>query len=238
MTTLFSISGKADDAALIQVLETIGVECHLFREDGVQTAQATIITDPSGHQFTAWYPGPEPSVAEWSQLITTDLKEGTNCFIQAPLRADLMQTGVALAQQADIAVIWCPGQFADQLSANEAEGILAHTQVVVGNAYEIAYLQQLADLRDKIVIETQGAGPVKFAIQGRQGEILVPHVEALDPTGCGDAFLAGVAHVLANQTQDWSSPSLLEHAIEYGIKLAHLCIKELGCQNHVVTHLK
>ena len=150
-----------------------------------------------------------------------------------------MQSGVAVAQGAGIAVIWCPGQFADQLSAHEIEDTLEHTQVVVGNSHELSFLRNLASLENKIVIETQGADPVKFATHGHTGEVLVPYVEAIDPTGCGDAFLGGVAHVLANQTADWASltPTNLEHAIEYGIKLAHLCIKEIGCQSHKVTHM-
>ena len=241
---LVSISGALDDASLITQLESLGVECHLFREAGAQTAQATIITDPNGQQLTAWYPGPEPSAQAWSELLVNCLDENIDCFIQAPLRGDLMQIGVSAAQALSIPVIWCPGQFADQLSADEIGKTLEKTQLLVGNSHEISYLRRFSNLRGTPVVETQGPAPVKFVIQEKIYEVPVPEVEEIDPTGCGDAFLAGVAHFLtnkglANNSVDWRAPNpnLLESAVEFGIKLAHLCIQELGCQSHDVSNL-
>ena len=122
------------------------------------------------------------------KVITSKNPYETDCFIQAPLRSDLMQTGVKLAHEAGIAVIWCPGQFADQLTAQDIRATLEHTRVVVGNSHEISYLKQLASLEDQIVIETHGADPVQFTAQGQRGHVSVPFIEAVDPTGCGDAF--------------------------------------------------
>ena len=44
----------------------------------------------------------------------------------------------------------------------------------------------------KTVLMTNGAGPIRYSIEGQYGEITPPKVRAVDPVGSGDAFTGGV----------------------------------------------
>jgi adenosine kinase len=81
----------------------------------------------------------------------------------------------------------------------------------------------------KAFVMTQGAqGSLIFA-KGR--ELRIPPVAAdkvLDPTGCGDAYRAGLLHGIANDF-DWATTGRLASL------LGSIKIAERGAQNHSFT---
>jgi adenosine kinase len=89
-------------------------------------------------------------------------------------------------------------------------------------------LKQLAE-RVKALIVTKGAAGASIFTNGK--EIAIPAVNAaqlIDPTGCGDAFRAGLLYGL-NQGMDWETTGKLA-SLMGSIKIAHQ-----GPQNHHQT---
>jgi adenosine kinase len=89
-------------------------------------------------------------------------------------------------------------------------------------------LQALSRSHLKGVISTLGAQGCDLWVQGER--LYVPGVKAArigDPTGCGDAFRAGLLHGLE---RGWS----LERAAQLGNRLGALKIAELGPQHHAL----
>lgn len=164
------------------------------------------------------------------------------CFVQAPLAPHLTISATSRAAQTGLPVIWCPGQYADQMSGDEICSILEFTDILVGNRYEISHLRSHRDLSRQWLIETAGPEPVTVFAPGQwdqpSAEIPVPDANnRIDPTGCGDALLAGFVHHLVANSADCKAPVLgqLIPAVEAGIQLAQACLGESGSQAHSVA---
>ena len=236
---LISCSGEADDGEYMQRLKHFDIdENACLRVSGESTARAIIVTDPTGHQFTGFYPGPVPDIAQWVQHLRRADLAPCPVFIQAPYPPQLMlaslQYASTLAHQP--LKIWCPGQYADQLEPTHAGPLVQAADWIVGNQYEIASLQRHTDLAHKLVIRTQGAEPVTVNYPGGAMESFkVEQTTTLvDPTGCGDAFIAGLVHELcATPRPDWEGS--LGPAIASGCAAAASCLGASGSQNHLAT---
>ena len=86
-------------------------------------------------------------------------------------------------------------------------------------------LKQLAE-RVQALIVTKGAAGATIFTASQQLEIpVVKATELIDPTGCGDAFRAGLLYGL-NQGMDWETTGKLA-SLMGSIKIAHQ-----GPQNH------
>jgi adenosine kinase len=236
---LISCSGEVDDGEYMQRLKQFDIDARAcLRVPGESTARAIIVTDPTGHQFTGFYPGPVPDIGPWVQhLRKADL---TRCpvFIQAPYPPQLMLASLQYARRLDHRPlkIWCPGQYADQLEPALAGPLVQAADWIVGNQYEVQSLQRHTDLAQKLVIRTQGAEPVVVNYpNGAVESFKVEQTTALvDPTGCGDAFIAGFVHELcATPRDDWQGA--LGPAIASGCTVAASCLSASGSQNHLLT---
>lgn len=214
----------------------------ILRIDGQDTAQATIITDPDGDQFTAFFPGPSATSSLWQPWVRRFIHPAACCFVQAPFAPHLSIAGTSRAAQMGLPVIWCPGQYADQMGRDEICSILEFTHILIGNTHEISHLRRHGDLSQQWLIETAGSEPVTLFApdQWDQHPIKVPVPDAfnpIDPTGCGDALLAGFVHHLVAASADCKAPVLsqLIPAVEAGIQLARACLGESGSQAHSVA---
>jgi adenosine kinase len=223
-----------DDAFLyFERLERLGIAPQCVRQvRDTLTAQAFITTDLDDNQITAFHPG----AMNHSHLnsITPDLK--AKLAIVAPDgREGMLQHARELAGLG-IPFMFDPGQGLPMFSGEELLGFVDQATYVAVNDYE----GQLLEERTGRKLEELASGLEALVLtRGAQGSIIyangdrfdIPCVEAtrlVDPTGCGDAYRAGLLYGIAAGF-DWAKTGRLA-SLMGSIKIA-----SRGGQNHSVT---
>jgi adenosine kinase len=138
--------------------------------------------------------------------------------------------------QAMIPYVLDPGQGLPMFSGEDLLEMLAGARCLTVNDYEARLVEQktgkpIAELGKRVeaLVVTRGAEGAEILIGGQQ--ILVPAVKPdslVDPTGCGDAFRAGLLYGMAHGW-DWRKSGRLA-SLMGSIKIAHR-----GGQNHRPT---
>jgi len=208
-------------------------EAGIFVVPGTPSARGIVLTGSDGVQFTAFYPGPS-GTDRWQRDLT-ELLTGA-AFAAAVVAPDLPEKMIRCAQQLTQLplVVWCPGQYAELLVADEIDAILEAVHLLVVNRHEweaicsrIPEARALGGVRQVIV--TDGPGPVTILPQG--DTVLVPAQRsdaAEDPTGCGDAFVAALLDALLRGAEATT-------AVAAAVALAGRCLRFRGAQAHPVT---
>ncbi|HTQ74228.1 MAG TPA: carbohydrate kinase family protein [Burkholderiales bacterium] len=214
-------------------LERLGVKLDCVRQvPGTLTAQAFITTDLDDNQITAFHPGAMTHSHE--NRITTDL--GVSLAIVAPDGKEGMQQHARQLADLGIPFMFDPGQGLPMFSGNELLAFAEQASYVAVNDYEGRMLEERTGrkleelaLGLKALILTRGAeGSVIYA-DGKRFNIPCAKARAVvDPTGCGDAYRAGLLYGIASGF-DWSKAGRLA-SLMGAIKVA-----SRGAQNHSVT---
>lgn len=207
-------------------------EAGIFVIPGTPSARGIVLTGNDGVQFTAFYPGPSGS-DRWQEDLA-DLLNAT-AFSAAIVAPDLpaKMTGYARRLAGLPLLVWCPGQYAELLDADDIGAVLDCCHLLVVNRHEWDALCSKVPAEDMVpqvgqVIVTEGPGPVTLLPQG--STVLVPAQRAQgahDPTGCGDAFVAAVVDALLSGTDATA-------AVAAGVDLAGRCLGYRGAQAHPV----
>jgi adenosine kinase len=196
------------------------------------TAQAFITTDLDDNQITAFHPG----AMEFSHMNHVSDWMNVNLAIVAPDgREGMMQHARELAQHG-IPFIFDPGQGLPMFSGPELLEFISRATYVTLNDYECKLIEDktgkpaeaLAEMVEALIVTRGASGSVIYAA-GRQIDIpCVKAKEVVDPTGCGDAYRAGLLYGIATE-RDWQTCGQLA-AIMGAIKIA-----ARGGQNHTVS---
>lgn len=208
-------------------------EAGLFRIGGTPSARGIVLTGHDGVQFTAFYPGPSGH-GRWASDL--DRLIATNRFDALVVAPDLPEkmTGCARRGRAIPLRIWCPGQYAETLQAQALQATAESVDLLVANTHEWQALTRqvpAAALLDggRRAVVTDGPGPITLLPdQTRVPVPVVPSAEVQDPTGCGDALVAGLAGALLD-----GAP--LAHAVAAGAALAGHCLRHRGGQRHALA---
>lgn len=196
------------------------------------TAQAFITTDLDDNQITAFHPGAMNHSHENHVHDARDVKLG----IIAPDGREGMLQHARELHAAGIPFVFDPGQGLPMFSGEELFEFVRMASYIAVNDYEGQLLQdrtgrKLEELEKmvKAVVVTLGArGSLIFA-DGRRLEIpCVKPEELVDPTGCGDAYRAGLLYGIAAGL-DWPVTGRLASLLG-AIKIARR-----GGQNHHFT---
>ncbi|MGA0023396.1 MAG: carbohydrate kinase family protein [Burkholderiales bacterium] len=211
-------------------LQRLGLaQNHIRNVPGSFTAQAFITTDLDDNQITAFHPGAMNHAHENHVGDAMGIKLG----IVAPDGREGMLQHAREFHEAGIPFIFDPGQGLPMFNGEELTEFVRLAQYVTVNDYEAQMLQErtgrkleeLAKLVDAIVVTLGARGAVVHA-GGQQIEIPSVKPEAvLDPTGCGDAFRAGLLYGLAAGA-DWALSGRLASL------MGSLKIASRGGQNH------
>ncbi len=211
-------------------LEKLGIaRDHLRRVAGQFTAQAFITTDLDDNQITAFHPG----AMNHSHDNHIDASLGARLAIIAPDGRDGMLQHARECAAAGIPFIFDPGQGLPMFSAAELEEMLGLADYVAVNDYEGKMLEEktgrsLVDIAGQVkaLVLTLGAhGSVIHAGDARHEIPTVTASAVVDPTGCGDAYRAGLLYGIASGW-DWPSTGRL------GSLMGSLKIAHRGAQNH------
>jgi adenosine kinase len=200
--------------------------------DSEHTAQAFITTDKDDNQITAFHPGAMQHAHVNRVSEARDIAIG----IVAPDGRRGMIEHAAEFAAAGIPFIFDPGQGLPMFDGGDLERFIRGATWVTVNDYEWQLMQQktgwsvrevLKEVRALIV--TRGAdGSVIYTAQS---EIVIPSAKArtiVDPTGCGDAYRAGLIHGLMRGL-DW------ELTGRVAALMGALKIEVRGTQNHHFT---
>jgi adenosine kinase len=214
-------------------LKKLGIsQRHVRRIPGTFTAQAFITTDLDDNQITAFHPGAMNRSHENHVYEATGVKLG----IVAPDGREGMLRHAREFHDAGVPFVFDPGQGLQMFSGEELLEFVRLADYVAVNDYEGRLLQgrtgknieELAKLVKAFVV-TMGARGSIFHVNGQQIDIpCVKPDEVVDPTGCGDAFRAGLLYGAAAGL-DWHLTGRLASLLG-AVKIA-----ERGGQNHRFT---
>ena len=203
--------------------------------NGSYTAQAFITTDLSDNQITAFHPGAMNHSHLNDASAATDIKLG----IVSPDGRDGMLAHCAQFAAAGIPFVFDPGQGMPLFNGEELLQMVRQSDYVTLNDYEAELLQsrtgltieQLAREVDALIV-TRGAEGSDFHVHGKTIHIpAAPVGEVVDPTGCGDAFRAGLLYGLAHD-MDWETTGRLASL------MGAIKIESRGGQNHAPDRME
>ena len=202
---------------------------HVRLIEGAYTAQAYITTDQADNQITAFHPG----AMNQSHMNRVSDATGVSIGLVSP---DGRQGMIEHAQQfadAGVPFIFDPGQGLPMFDAAELLRFIDQASWLACNDYEARLIQQrtgkslaeLAQMLRALVVTRGGEGSLVYA-DGQVYQIPAAPTAALrDPTGCGDAYRAGLLYGLMND-MDW------EVTGRVAALLGAVKIEQPGTQNH------
>ena len=200
--------------------------------DDTFTAQAFIITDLDDNQITAFHPG----AMNHSHTNHIGDVAGVGLGIVAPDGKEGMMAHVREFAAARIPFIFDPGQGLPLFDGGELRSMIERAAYLTVNDYEAKLLSErtglsLAALAERVqaLIVTLGAEGSVIHAGGATYTIPAAKPTAIvDPTGCGDAYRAGLLYGIAQQW-DWERTGRLASV------LGALKIGSRGGQNHTVN---
>jgi len=196
------------------------------------TAQAFITTDLDDNQITAFHPGAMQHAHANRVSDASDIAIG----IVAPDGREGMIQHAAQFAAARIPFIFDPGQGLPMFSGEELARFVGQATWVTVNDYEWQLLQQktgwsVGELTQRVAALIVTRGAAGSVIHTRDGELAIPSAPAaavVDPTGCGDAYRAGLIHGLLHGL-DWPSTGHIASL------MGAIKIESRGTQNHRFT---
>jgi len=198
--------------------------------NGTFTAQAFITTDLDDNQITAFHPG---AMQHAHLNHVADAGAGVALGIIAPDGRQAMIEHAAQFAAAKIPFIFDPGQGMPMFGGEELKTFIAQARWVAVNDYEWGLLQQktgfsVAEVVAQVdaLVVTRGAEGSVIYTQGRTLDVpCAKPLAVVDPTGCGDAYRAGLIHGLLRGL-DWETTGRVASL------MGAIKIESRGPQNH------
>jgi len=194
------------------------------------TAQAYITTDLDDNQITAFHPG---AMTQSHKNSINSIVENIDLAIIAPDGKDGMIQHASECIKKNIPFLFDPGQGLPMFDKDELMLFIDQAKYIAINDYELQLildktkitLKELADSVDALIVTKGSQGSVIHS----QNEIInidaIPVKTPVDPTGCGDAFRAGLIYGIVNNF-NWEKSGQLA-SVMGAIKINHK-----GGQNH------
>ncbi len=219
-----------DDAApYLDRLDKLGLSrSHVRHVPGSFTAQAFITTDLDDNQITAFHPG----AMTFSHLNKVEHAKDATLGIVAPDGREGMMQHARDFAAAGVPFIFDPGQGLPMFNGDELLDFMGLADYACFNDYEAKLLcdrtgrslEQLACEVKALIVTRGGEGSEIYA--GQRYDIpCVQADEIVDPTGCGDAYRAGLIYGLMHRL-DWETTGRIA-SLMGALKIAHA-----GTQNH------
>ena len=222
----------SDGASYRTRLQDLGIAIDGVRViDDAYTAQAFIITDLDDNQITAFHPG----AMNLSHRNSVGDVTGIGIGIVAPDGKEGMQSHAAQFAANDVPFLFDPGQGLPLFSGAELRTLIEAATWLAVNDYEAKLLSErtgwsigeLAERVDALIVTLGAEGSVIHADGATHAIAAAPAPALVDPTGCGDAYRAGLLYGLASGW-DWQRTGQLASV------LGSIKIASRGGQNHAV----
>jgi adenosine kinase len=214
-------------------LEKLGLaQNHVRHVEGLFTGQAFITTDLDDNQITAFHPGAMNESYLNSIYSAHDVSLG---IVSPDGRTGMLQHATEFSDL-EIPFVFDPGQGMPMFTGEELLFILDLATYITVNDYEAKMLQdktgktleEIAKQVKALIVTLGGDGSLIYA-GGKQIAIPTPKPKAIvDPTGCGDAYRAGLLYGI-EKGWDWEMTGRLASL------MGSLKIANRGGQNHSYT---
>jgi adenosine kinase len=196
------------------------------------TAQGFVTTDLDNNQIWAFHPG----AMQKSHLNTVPVRSDIAIGIVAPDGRDGMIQHANQFSEAGIPFIFDPGQGLPMYDGKDLKRFVEQATWVAVNDYEWQMIQQKTGWTESDVTQLTEAlivtrGPDGSVVHTKGGPIEIPCATpkaVVDPTGCGDAYRAGLIHGLLHGL-DWKTTGRIASL------MGAIKIEALGTQNHKFT---
>ena len=213
-----------------QRLVALGIsDEHILEIPELYSAQCSITTDQDNNQITAFHPG---AMGEAHRNSVANAN-GVSLGIVAPDGKEAMIQHAHDFAAESIPFMFDPGQNLPLFSKDELMTFLDQATWCVMNDYESQLMMNttgesintLAQQVDALIVTRGGEGSVVYT-DGDEIEIPTVNVDqAIDPTGCGDAYRAGLLLGL-EKGWDWQTSGRV------GSLIGAIKVQQEGTQNH------
>lgn len=201
---------------------------HVTTVPGTMTAHGHVVTDLDDNQIWAFHPG----AMSFSHQNNVP-RDGVKLGIIAPDGRDGMLAHARQFAEAGIPFMFDPGQGLPMFSGEELGMLINQADYLAVNDYEAHLIQDKMSTtldvlarRVKALIVTRGGEGSDIHVGGKVLRIPTAPVRAVtDPTGCGDAYRAGLLFGI-ERGMDWETTGRL------GSVMGALKIESSGGQNH------
>jgi adenosine kinase len=191
-----------DAAPYLARLDSLGLARGQVRTvPGTLTAQAFITTDLDDNQITAFHPG----AMNHSHENRIGAHLGAGLAIVAPDGREGMVQHVQELAAARIPFMFDPGQGLPMFDGPELLAMIDAATYLAVNDYEGRMLvektgrpiEALARMVDALIVTKGASGSTIYARGARHDIPSVKAAQVVDPTGCGDAYRAGLLYGIA-----------------------------------------
>ncbi len=200
------------------------------------TSSCFITTDQSDNQIVAFYAG---AMTHATKLSLKELGLGADDLVLISPSDSVGMHQLALeCQELGIPYVFDPGKQTPRLEAQQIRDGLKGASLLVGNDYEFAMMAKLLETSEADLI---ASAPLTVVTKGESGSSMYDNandrkvdippatIEAIrDPTGAGDAYLAGLAFGYSRQLPLDITGRIAALAAAYNIE-------QYGCQQHRYT---
>ena len=197
--------------------------------DNMYTAQCFITTDSNNNQLTSFHPG----AMDEGHKNPISLTDNIEMAIIAP---DGKQSTIEHAEQLheqSIPIMYDPGQGLPMFNKDEIEKIIELSDWIILNEYEANLISEITGKQLTHIARNLKAAIVTKGNKGSEifvGDepIFIEPIKAkkdLDPTGCGDAYRAGLIYGICNQ-MSWQQSGKI------GSMMGSIKVANHGTQNH------
>ena len=196
------------------------------------TAQAYITTDSKANQITTFHPG----AMQYANQIKIPLDESVTLGLISPDGRDGMIEHTKQLIEMNVPYVFDPGQGMPMFKKEELEFFTTNASWVVMNDYEFKMYSEITSFtiqnivqNGKVLVITNGEKGSNIFTDKENLSIQTPKVESpKDPTGCGDAYRAGIIYGIMKSMS-------LEAIGELSSELGALKVKSFGTQNHKIS---
>jgi adenosine kinase len=200
--------------------------------DDIGTATAFITTDADDNQITAFFPGAMSRAAQLDLGSLTDVEH----VVVAPDAPEGMDRHIRQATQLGAKLVFAPAQQLSSMSDDTLIAGLDAAWMVVGNDYELAVIHRRTGrgaeslaAAGALVARTRGGQGSELHADGTVHRVPVAPADRLvDPTGAGDAYIAGLLSGLRGGRR-------AQTAGRMGALAATYVIEQNGPQSHHYT---
>jgi adenosine kinase len=209
-------------------------ECGISRKhmkvvEGSYTGQAFITTDMDDNQITAFHPG----AMSLSHENKVGDASGVSLGIVSPDGRDGMVEHAQQFAEANIPFIFDPGQGIPMFDGDDLMRFIEQATWVTVNDYEMQLLQdrtgksphEIAEHVEALIVTLGGEGSHIYSKEHRIDVPAAKPQQIVDPTGCGDAYRAGLLYGLTHDL-DWEATGRIASL------MGALKIEQHGTQNH------
>jgi adenosine kinase len=227
-------SAGSDFEEYKRAVEPLGVDCGSIKIVPDEfTASCFINTDQSNNQIVAFYPG----AANHSRELSLDALKLTrdDWAIISPTDPVSMARHTQECKRLGAKYIFDPGKQTPRLDKAQILAGLDGCSLLVGNDYEFGMMAKAIGWSEEKLI---ASAPITVITRGEAGswiydnkvskKLEIPIAKpkaAVDPTGCGDAYISGFAAALARGFP-------LELCGRVAALIATYCLELKGCQEH------